>query len=448
MHARPAESGHSTSVAAPLDASRPGQIDYRDVMLLQAFNWDSATDDRVWYDVLRDAIPLIRKYAFTHVWLPPPTASVDAHGYMPTQLYDLDSNYGTCDGLRQLNRALLEHSLRPVADVVINHRAAEGKDENGVYNRYEDRVDHPGASLAWGKDAITCNDPIFDGKGRADTGKDYEHAADLDHTNPAVVQGLTDWLRWLRSHVGYEGWRLDYVYGYSPEVANMYLSETLDTRATVDGSLVGDFAVVEGWETMDYNGDGVLEYNQDRHRQLTVDWLDASGNTCAAFDFTLKGVLQEAISRCEYRRLVDQQGRAPGVNGWWPARAVTFLDNHDTGSSQRHWPFPEHAVEQGYAYILTHPGIPSLFWDHIVTDGGVGKLARLVELRKRAGIRADANMQVLLCTDTIYVAKISGSISDVLVKLGPEFDMGHAAPDDRWEVWASGKDWAAWIAKK
>lgn len=29
--------------------------------------------------------------------------------------------------------------------------------------------------------------------------------------------------------------------------------------------------------------DGVLNYNQDSHRQRTVDWCDATGSTAAAF---------------------------------------------------------------------------------------------------------------------------------------------------------------------
>lgn len=36
----------------------------------------------------------------------------------------------------------------------------------------------------------------------------------------------------------------------------------------------------------------------------------------------------------QYWRLCDSQGKPPGVMGWWPSRAVTFLDNHDTGSTQ------------------------------------------------------------------------------------------------------------------
>lgn len=43
-----------------------------------------------------------------------------------------------------------------------------------------------------------------------------------------------------------------------------------------------------------------------------------------------------AISVClcrwtQYDRLRDGDGRAPGLLGWWPQRACTFVDNHDTG---------------------------------------------------------------------------------------------------------------------
>ena len=43
--------------------------------------------------------------------------------------------------------------------------------------------------------------------------------------------------------------------------------------------------------------------------------------------------MQEAV-KGEFWRLRDPQGKPPGVMGWWPSRAVTFIDNHDTGSTQ------------------------------------------------------------------------------------------------------------------
>jgi len=46
--------------------------------------------------------------------------------------------------------------------------------------------------------------------------------------------------------------------------------------------------------------------------------------------------LQEAVKNCEYWRLVDHEGRPPGLMGWWPSKATTFIDNHDTGASRYH----------------------------------------------------------------------------------------------------------------
>jgi alpha-amylase len=45
--------------------------------------------------------------------------------------------------------------------------------------------------------------------------------------------------------------------------------------------------------------------------------------------------MQAAVRDVEYSRLSDKDGKPPGLMGWWPARAVTFLDNHDTGMHLR-----------------------------------------------------------------------------------------------------------------
>lgn len=74
---------------------------------------------------------------------------------------------------------------------------------------------------------------------------------------------------------------------------------------------VPEMAFGEYWDTCDYT-DGVLNYNQDAHRQRTINWCDQTGGCSAAFDFTTKGILQEALGRSELWRLVDAQ-----VTGWW-----------------------------------------------------------------------------------------------------------------------------------
>lgn len=87
--------------------------------------------------------------------------------------------------------------------------------------------------------------------------------------------------------------------------------------------------------------------------------MDAVGSTATAFDFTTKGVLQSAVQG-QLWMLRDPHAKAPGMIGLRPEKAVTFVDNHDTGSTQNMWPFPADKVMQGYAYILTHPGIPCI----------------------------------------------------------------------------------------
>jgi hypothetical protein len=34
--------------------------------------------------------------------------------------------------------------------------------------------------------------------------------ADLDHTNQDVRESLTDWMSWLKSELGFMGWRFDF----------------------------------------------------------------------------------------------------------------------------------------------------------------------------------------------------------------------------------------------
>jgi hypothetical protein len=58
------------------------------------------------------------------------------------------------------------------------------------------------------------------------------------------------------------------------------------------------------------------------------------GGLAGAFDVTTKGILHATLEKCEYWRLADAANKPPGVMGWWPSRAVTFLENHDTGSTQ------------------------------------------------------------------------------------------------------------------
>lgn len=67
---------------------------------VKAFNWESANAGDWWGQVER-AAGEISTAGFSVAWLPPPTQSVSRQGYMPTDLYDLNSAYGSADSLKR-----------------------------------------------------------------------------------------------------------------------------------------------------------------------------------------------------------------------------------------------------------------------------------------------------------------------------------------------------------
>ena len=62
----------------------------------------------------------------------------------------------------------------------------------------------------------------------------------------------------------------------------------------------------------------------------------------------------------ELWRLKDSNGNPHGLIDIMLENAVTFIYNHNTSSTQNLWPFPSNKIMKGYAYIFTHPGIPSI----------------------------------------------------------------------------------------
>lgn len=386
-------------------------------LVLQAFNWES--HHQGWWPKVAEEGKRYADLGFTVIWLPPPTDSVSPQGYMPGDPYNLQSRYGSEIELKRCVSNLQEAGLKVLADIVINHRCAQAQDKNGIWNQF-------GGRMAWDAKAIVVNDRKFKGRGNRASGASFDAAPNIDHSQPFVKQDLSEWLQWLRTEIGFDGWRFDFVKGYDGSHVRDYV------EATAPYFVIGEF-----WDTLSYEG-ALPKPNQDAHRQRTINWLNAAGGRATAFDVTLKGILHAVFERDEYWRLDDGKGKPPSVVGWWPSRSVTFLENHDTGSTQGHWRFPEESLEEGYAYLMTHPGTPSVFLDHIEQEKLRSVIVELGSLRKRNKIHCRSQVKILRADSQVYVAETDGK---VLMKMGPG---NYAPPSAEWNMAAQGKRWAIW----
>jgi alpha-amylase len=413
--------GNPVAAPAPAVAPRRGYVgDGRDIVL-QGFHWRSHHGGwpqngvkKCWYRIIQENAERIKQAGVTIVWFPPPSDSMSSDGYLPRRWNVFHTPYGGEDDLRNAIAAL--SPLKCMADVVVNHRG-------GAATPGADFEDPP---FPDNRRAVTCDDSSGAGLGAPDSGEERMTAArELDHTNPDVRAVVKQYLARLKG-IGFKAWRYDLVKGYH----GRFVAEYND--ATFPEFSVGEFF--------------------DGERQKLADWIDRAGGKCAAFDFPLRFRLYDACTRDDYGNLRSNNfGRVVpnGLIGYWSSHAVTFLDNHDTESSREEeharenkdiHPFRGKAIAKGYAYLLTHPGVPCIFWQHLFdADECAGqRIERLIQVRKQSGVSAHSKVDIHEARSGLYAATIENKLA---VKLGQKA----WSPGWGWRLAVDGDQFAVWI---
>jgi alpha-amylase len=102
-------------------------------------------------------------------------------------------------------------------------------------------------------------------------------------------------------------------------------------------------------------------------------------------------------------------------------------------------------ITMGYAYLLTHPGIPMIWGYHYFFQDPTFKLKtdikELIVIRKELGINARSTVEILNTVNGAngyYAAKIDNKL---IIKIGPGT---YAAPDATWKVKKTGNGYTIW----
>lgn len=464
--------GYKTSSVASKTFYVKGQVSEssKTAVMLQGFTWNSAPRGTGWnkenpspywgnwYGIMKKNAASI-KDTFDYVWFNPPSIcdSSSSEGYAPTELNDLNSYYGTAAELKEVIQAI--QPAKAIADIVVNHRAGStcwGDFTNPDWGVVKG-VKYP---------AICSDDEAFNassgdkdhmvGKpsGAADTGATYGAYRDLDHTNTVVQDGIIAWMNDVLKPAGFVGWRYDYVKGFAGKYVGKY-------NAGSDAQ----FSVGEYWPSAGYNASSPSVWGNEIKNWISS--TETGGQRSRAFDFALKGAMNSVFG-CTWREGSYPNYTSGGSSGSGnyalladesnlyisqPSDAVTFIDNHDTGSNQGHWELNRNKIGAGYALILTHPGVPCVSWSHYFTfsEGGNGdttypysglgaaqsylagntvagteKTLRehidyLIQLRKETGIEYDSVRTTLKADSSVYAAEITGTNGSLIVSIGGSY---------------------------
>lgn len=77
--------------------------------------------------------------------------------------------------------------------------------------------------------------------------------------------------------------------------------------------------------------------------------------------------------------------------------------------------------------------------------GHKDKIQELIDIRKRNGINADATVEILAADADLYLARLA---NNVVLKLGPRFDLGDLLPNpEEFEIATFGDGYAIWERK-
>ena len=357
---------------------------------LNGTNGSNATEMGQWFDL---------------IWLPQMSKSTGGMGYLPSDYSNLDSDLGTKKKLVELIDTLHHNGARVIADIVINHAVAWSGwcDYSKTYKFGSYGNFNPDGSYICNTDEVNYSAAAGSCRGfatgNADDGygseANYPDGRDWDHTNAEVRNMFKAYLKWLHNDIKIDGFRYDYCKGYHNSHINEYNS-----------AAEAYFSVMEMW---------------DGDVNALMSHLNDAGYNTTTFDFAMKyTAFNNGIASDNYGAL-----KGAGLPGAGKARyAVTFLDSHDSfqrdgnefcgeGNSMT---VCRDKVMQCYAYLLSMPGVPLVFWPHWVTFKD--DLKKMINARYKTGVHSESAVSDE-AGDGYYKATVTGTHGEIRVLIGP-----------------------------
>ena len=364
------------------------QFSANDGVMMQAFYWDVEPIGG-WYDEVNTKIEDWAASGINRIWLPAPgkgQSGMYSMGYDPSDYFDLgefdqhgtvETRFGSRAELENLIDKAHNNNIEVIADIVLGHNSGGGEE----YNSYRDKQTYTLFDETHGNASGLFNR----------TFEDYHPNSYHEHDEQALFfeeqdvchhqDNVQNWFwkndnsvaKFYKNTIGFDGWRFDYVKSFGPWVVKAWNDE------------VGGFSVGE---------------NFDGNSSVLEEWVEASES--AAFDFACFYRLEEALDR--HKDLTILEGGM--LRKTYPDKAVTFTANHDTekDSNEDNYIMSSNKMK-AYAYILTHDGYPTIFYNDY-EGSNKEELKKLIQIHNSI---ATGDVEVLELNKFEYIMKRNGS---------------------------------------
>lgn len=361
-------------------------------VMMQAFYWDVEPVGE-WWDLLADKVGAWADDGINRIWLPVATKGQSGAGGMGYDISDyfdfgeydqhgsVETRFGSREELENLISIAHNNDVEVIADIVINHNSGGGKEYN-PYRGYETYTlfneENGNASGLFNRDFENF---YPNSTSPYDNGSLFYEETNLDHNQDYVQNWLwkndNSVAKYYKNVMGFDGWRFDYVLGYEFWVVEAWINE------------VGGFSVAELW---------------DGNVKVLEEYVQETGS--AVFDFATFYKLDEAFDR------YDDLTRLTGDMLWktYPDKAVTFTANHDTEKDSNEDNFISNENKlMAYAFILTHPGYPTIFYSDYENQQYKSQLQQLILINNSI---ATGDVEVLYVDDDEYIMKRARTVNN------------------------------------
>jgi glycosidase len=305
----------------------------------------------------------LQELGVTTLWTTPLASNADMsdsyHGYAATDLYAIDSHFGTLNDYRKLSRDLHAHQMKLIIDMVPNHI--------GVHHPWV--ADPPTPDWLHGSEAMHPQisydfDQLIDAhappaKWQPITNGWFTDAMpDLNQENPLVAQYLIQNALWWVEAANLDGIRLDTF----PYVSRSFWHD-------FHSALHKQFPhITTVGEVFDRKPDVTSFFAGGRARLGPDGAIDTGLDT--PFDFPLFFTLRDVLLKDHPMSDIADVLRADALYPH-PERLVTFFGNHDTTRFHSENGSSAAKLRLAFGLLTTLRGTPQIYsGDEIGMDGG------------------------------------------------------------------------------